>query len=166
MHANLRKYSSTLLLLMSFSQHYWLCCLFESIYEFYKCHFFVLIFISVQFDQESLSSLSQLYGHFLYAQKRIRERLQACKNHARIAAFFQVCSHLYISTKYSKKSFINVFHTNKPIFVNRYIDVFQCVPSDVRKLDVAGWKTWTYVSHCLLLVSEAHLHCWGKWYFS
>ncbi|CAH8565266.1 unnamed protein product [Schistosoma curassoni] len=41
------------------------------------------------FDQESLSSLSQLYGHFLYAQKRIRERLQACKNHARIAAFFQ-----------------------------------------------------------------------------
>lgn len=103
MHANLRKYSSTLLLLMSFSQHYWLCCLFESIYEFYKCHFFVLIFISVQFDQESLSSLSQLYGHFLYAQKRIRERLQACKNHARIAAFFQVCSHLYISTKYSKK---------------------------------------------------------------
>ncbi|CAI2729764.1 unnamed protein product [Schistosoma spindalis] len=41
------------------------------------------------FDQESLSSLSQLYGHFLYAQKRIRQRLQACKNHARIAAFFQ-----------------------------------------------------------------------------
>uniref|UniRef100_A0A5K4F6E3 DH domain-containing protein n=1 Tax=Schistosoma mansoni TaxID=6183 RepID=A0A5K4F6E3_SCHMA len=41
------------------------------------------------FDPESLSSLSQLYGHFLYAQKRIRERLQACKNHARIAAFFQ-----------------------------------------------------------------------------
>ncbi|TNN07992.1 Rho guanine nucleotide exchange factor 1 isoform 1 [Schistosoma japonicum] len=41
------------------------------------------------FDTECLSSLSQLYGNFLYAQKRIRQRLQACRNHPQISAFFQ-----------------------------------------------------------------------------
>ncbi|CAH8512262.1 unnamed protein product [Schistosoma turkestanicum] len=41
------------------------------------------------FDADSLSTLSKLYGHFLYSQKRIRQRLLACKNHPQIAAFFQ-----------------------------------------------------------------------------
>nr|CAH8855516.1 unnamed protein product [Trichobilharzia regenti] len=41
------------------------------------------------FDADSLSSLSQLYGQFLFAQKRIRQRLQLCKSHPQIASFFQ-----------------------------------------------------------------------------
>ncbi|CAH8545154.1 unnamed protein product [Heterobilharzia americana] len=41
------------------------------------------------FDADCLSSLSKLYGHFLFAQKRIRQRLQLFKSHPQIASFFQ-----------------------------------------------------------------------------
>lgn len=41
------------------------------------------------FDKGSQASLSQLYGHFLFVQKRIRQRLQILRNYPPIATFLQ-----------------------------------------------------------------------------
>ncbi|TPP63556.1 Rho guanine nucleotide exchange factor 28 [Fasciola gigantica] len=45
------------------------------------------------FDDKTQSSLSQLYGGFLFAQNRIREELVVCKRCPAIAQFLEQCKH-------------------------------------------------------------------------
>ncbi|CAH8537373.1 unnamed protein product [Dicrocoelium dendriticum] len=44
-----------------------------------------------QFDKETQADLSELYGGFMFAQKRIRQQLQICKHWPPIAQFFEKC---------------------------------------------------------------------------
>ncbi|KAF8561002.1 hypothetical protein P879_06347 [Paragonimus westermani] len=43
------------------------------------------------FDRDTQLALSKLYGGFMFAQKRIRERLQICKRWPPVAQFFEKC---------------------------------------------------------------------------
>ncbi|KAF6775337.1 hypothetical protein AHF37_04405 [Paragonimus kellicotti] len=43
------------------------------------------------FDRDTQIALSKLYGGFMFAQKRIRERLQICKRWPPVAQFFEKC---------------------------------------------------------------------------
>lgn len=43
------------------------------------------------FDEETQAGLSELYGGFMFAQKRIRQHLQLCKSWPPVARFFEKC---------------------------------------------------------------------------